>query len=134
MIALTPFHAATLAALHEAAFPCGEQWDAKAMADMLAMPGAFGFLDPRGGFIVARQAGGDAEILTLAVATPARRQGIARALVAAVIAATSGLPVFLEVAADNHAAQCLYGGSGFTECGRRRDYYGRGRHAIVLRR
>ena len=104
------------------------------MADMLAMPGAFGFLDARGGFIVSRQAGGEAEILTLAVTPLARRQGIAQALVAQVVAATSGLQIFLEVAADNDPARQLYAAAGFAECGRRRDYYGPGRDAIVLRR
>jgi ribosomal-protein-alanine N-acetyltransferase len=79
-------------------------------------------------------AGGEAEILTLAVAPSSRRQGIARALVAAVVAEVADVPVFLEVAADNEPAQVLYTDAGFTACGRRRDYYGPGRDAIVLRR
>jgi ribosomal-protein-alanine N-acetyltransferase len=83
---------------------------------------------------MARSAGGEAEILTLAVAPPSRRQGIARALVAAVVAAVPDIPVFLEVAADNGPAQCLYREAGFTACGQRRGYYGPGRDAIVLRR
>ncbi len=97
------------------------------------MPGAFGFIDARGGFIMARRAGGEAEILTLAVAPPARRQGVARDLVTAVMAAVADLPVFLEVAAENAPAQRLYAAAGFTECGRRRNYYGLGRDALVLR-
>jgi ribosomal-protein-alanine N-acetyltransferase len=134
LIGATLAHAAVLAELHAAAFPTGEQWNARAFGDMLAMPGAFGFIDERGGFIMARVAGGEAEILTLAVAPSSRRQGIARELVSAVVGAVPDVPVFLEVAANNEPAQCLYRGAGFTACGRRRDYYGPGRDAIVLRR
>ncbi len=127
-------HACILAALHAAAFPPGERWDQRAMADLLAMPGSFGFLHEAGGFILARSAGGEAEILTLAVEPAARRQGIARALVVAVLARTLGMPVFLEVAVENAAARMLYDTAGFAECGRRAGYYGPGSDAIVLRR
>ncbi len=67
VIAVTALHAAALAAIHAAAFPPGERWDAAAFAGLLATPGTFGLLDERGGFVLARQAGGEAELLTLAV-------------------------------------------------------------------
>lgn len=133
MIAATPFHAAALAAIHAAAFPPAETWDAAALAGLLATPGAVALLDARGGFVLARQAGGEAEVLTIAVAPAARRQGVARALLAAMCAACDG-PVFLEVAEDNLPATRLYAEAGFALCGRRRDYYGARRDALVLRR
>ena len=134
MIAVGPVHAAALAAIHAASFPPGEQWGDAAMADILAMPGVVGFLDERGGFVLARSAGGEAEILTLAVVPPARRRGLGRALLDQVLAVTAGLPLFLEVAADNEAAQALYRSAGWSECGHRPGYYGPGRDAAVLRR
>ena len=88
------------------------------------MPGVLGLLDPRGGMLVARCAGGEAEVLTLAVVPAARRRGIGRALLARALAAMNGAPLFLEVAADNAAAMALYGAAGLRPCGRRRDYYG----------
>ena len=133
MIAVTPGHAATLAAIHAEAFPPGERWDLAAFAGLLGMPGACGLLDGGGGFILARHAGGEAEILTLAVVPPARRCGVGRGLLTAMLEQLA-CPVFLEVAADNLAALNLYLLVGFTECGRRRAYYGLGRDALVLRR
>ena len=59
----------------------------------------FAFLAPDG-FILARAAGGEAEILTLAVMPAARRQGIGRALVPAAARHAQGLgaeSLFLEV-------------------------------------
>ncbi len=133
MIAVTASHAGVLAAIHAEAFPAGERWDDAAFAGLLATPGVFGWLDERGGLALARQAGGEAEILTLAVLPGSRRQGIGRLLLVAVIATVHGAPMFLEVAADNAAALALYASSGFAPCGRRRDYYGVGRDAVVLR-
>lgn len=133
MIALAQCHAATLAAIHAEAFPPGERWNTAAFADLLGMPGVCGWLDPEGGFILAREAGGEAEVLTLAVVPQARRQGVARRLVTSAVALLA-CPVFLEVGEDNAAALSLYRSAGFAECARRRAYYGAGRDALVLRR
>ncbi len=132
MIAVTPFHADALATIHAGAFPPGERWDAAAFTGLLATPGTFGLMDGRGGFVLVRQAGDEAELLTIAVLPQARRHGIARSLLAAVLSRVPG-PVFLEVAADNMAALAVYADAGFKPCGRRRDYYGTGRDAVVLR-
>lgn len=134
MIPAAPSHAAALAAIHAESFPPGEQWGEQAMADVLAMPGAFGFLHPAGAMILARLAGGEAEILTLATAPAARRRGLAMALVSAVLARTADAPVFLEVDSGNAPALALYAAAGFAPCGRRRNYYGPGRDALVLSR
>lgn len=131
-------HAALLAALHEAAFPPAEAWSEAALATLLASPGSLGFLalrpgaqagapDPAG-FVLARVAADEAEILTIAVLPGARRQGHGRALLAA---AAQGARVagarrlFLEVATDNPAAAALYRQAGLVEVGRRRGYYDR---------
>ena len=124
--------AAALAALHAACFP--DPWDARAIRELFAGPGVFAVFSPDG-FILARAAGGEAEILTLAVAPSARRRGLGRQLVRAAAhhAAQLGASIlFLEVADDNIAAQTLYRSVGFLPVGRRKAYYG-GRDADVLK-
>ena len=131
---VVPFHgdAAPLAALHAASFP--DPWDAKAITDLLATPGTFAFHAPDG-FVMARIAAGEAEILTLAVAPDARGKGLGRALLQAAINQARGdgaTTMFLEVGADNPAARALYASLGFTKVGDRKGYY-QGRDALVLR-
>lgn len=78
------------------------------------------------GFIVARQAANELEILNLAVAAVARRQGVGRALLqhALTHAAAHGVDkFFLEVRASNLAAQSFYRAQGFAPVGIRRNYY-----------
>lgn len=129
--------APALAVLHAGAFPPAEAWGADAIALMLGMPGAFGLWVPREGFVLARAAAGEAEILTLAVVPAARRRGLGGALLAGALAgaaARGAEAMFLEVAAGNAAALALYRGLDFTEVGRRRRYYPDGADALVLRR
>lgn len=123
---------APLAALHAACFD--DAWDAASLRTTLASPGAFAFHD-RDGFVIARVAGDEAEILTLAVAPEARGKGLGRALLNAAIveAQRRGAgAIFLEVGTDNPAALALYAGLGFANVGSRKGYYG-GRDASLLR-
>jgi ribosomal-protein-alanine acetyltransferase len=90
------------------------------------------------GFLVSREifagttAPPEREILNLAVGKRFRRQGIAAALLELELA-RGGL-FFLEVRESNQAAQALYRNHGFTEIGRRRDYYQHPNEtAIVMR-
>jgi ribosomal-protein-alanine N-acetyltransferase len=139
-------HAAVLAGMHHVCF--AEPWDERAMSELLAMPGAFGFLatglvdrqydrnSPQG-FILCRAGGGEAEVLTLLVLPPFRRLGLAklmldRGMQAARAAGATAL--FLEVAADNSAGRSLYSAHGFLEVGRRPRYYSGLIDALVLRR
>lgn len=126
-----------LAALHALAFPPSRVWGADAIGLMLAMPGAFALWRPGEGFVLARVAADEAEILTLAVAPAARRRGLGAALMAAAMAGAvlrGAAAMFLEVAASNAAALALYQGLGFDGVGRRRRYYEDGEDALVLRR
>jgi tRNA threonylcarbamoyladenosine biosynthesis protein TsaB len=131
-----------LAILHAQAFD--HPWDAAAIADLLAGPGVFAFAAPSG-FVLARAAGGEAEILTLAVIPAARGRGLGRDLMqaAATHAVTLGATsLFLEVGTDNPAALALYNGLGFMRAGQRKGYYDShsqsggsqtGRDALVLK-
>lgn len=130
-----PADAALLAAIHAECFAA--RWDAKAIAEVLAMPGAFGLVAADQGFILCRTAADEAEILTICVCPPHRGHGLAKRLLDAAIstlAAAGAQALFLEVAADNAAAIALYTDGGFREVGRRRRYYESGADALVLRR
>lgn len=89
------------------------------------------------GYVLAHHGADTAEILSLGVAPAARRRGVARALVRAVLARLAALgarTVFLEVRESNAAAQALYATEGFRTSGRRRAYYRRPvEDAIVLK-
>lgn len=125
-----------LARLHAAAFVRPRPWSAAEFAGILSGPGAF-LLTDGGGVLVGRALAGEAELLTLAVPRAARRRGIAARLVAAFEAearARGATGAFLEVAAENAAARALYAGAGWTEAGRRRDYYAAGADALILRK
>ena len=123
-----PETADALAAVHALAFDHG--WSSKAIAEVLATPGAFGLAaqqdDTPRAFILCRAIAGEAEVLTLAVDPALRRQGLARALLTAAIGAAQTArseAIFLEVAADNDAALALYIGAGFVRAGARPGYY-----------
>jgi ribosomal-protein-alanine N-acetyltransferase len=138
--------APTLAALQSESFE--DQWSPGAVVDLLAMPGAFALIAELGiaerdiaelgwaprGFVLARAAAGEGEILSIAVHASARRQGLGRILAEAALkeAASRGAEaMFLEVAVDNGAARGLYTALGFAETGRRPAYYSRGAGAAV---
>jgi ribosomal-protein-alanine N-acetyltransferase len=128
-------HAAAMAAIQAQAMPDGEAWGEAAIAAQLTLPGTFGLVDPQGGMVLARVAADEAEILTLAVAPPARRQGRAAALLAAAEAraADAGArTMYLEVAEPNAPARALYARAGYGLAGRRRAYYRDGSDALLL--
>ena len=132
----TPAHAASIAALHAAAFPPPERWTADAFATQLSLPGVFGFVSDTG-MVLARAVADEAEILTIAVLPVARRGGIGRALLRAAearAAAGGARTMFLEVAPGNGAARALYASAGYAEVGRRPRYYPDGSDALVLAR
>jgi ribosomal-protein-alanine N-acetyltransferase len=78
-----------------------------------------------------------AQILTIGVLPPARRRGIARLLVNALVAEArrrQAHEVLLEVRVDNKPARELYESEGFVVISTRRGYYDRGRvDAVVMR-
>ena len=142
------FDLQVLAGLHRAAFedqPGAEIWEAAALAELLAMPGALALIVEVGaappakppaallGLALGRVAAEEAEVLTLGVCPAARRLGLGRALIDAMVARTLALGarrVFLEVAEDNKAARSLYAAAGFREVGCRPAYYRRATRSV----
>ncbi len=126
-----------VAVIHAECFP--DAWSVQAIADLLGAPGTVG-LASDDGFILIRSAGGEAEILTLAVRPSARRKGLGANLVEAGAQAMrdqGAETMFLEVAVSNTVAQTLYTRLGFTKAGERKGYYVRAgqapEDALILR-
>ncbi len=132
MTPATIHHAAAMAAIHAQAFP-DDPWNELSFARLLGQPGVAGFIDERGGLVMIRCVADEAEILTIGVNAP--RQGIGTVLVASAIAHAKiqdAATLYLEVAASNAAAREFYNSLGFTQTGRRKDYYGIGADALLL--
>lgn len=129
-----------MAELHAGAFDADERWGPVAIGTMLGMPGAFGLLAADAGaplgFALGRVAADEAEVLTIAVRPDARRRGVARALLRALVDTAAGrgaVALFLEVSERNDAARALYAAFGAVQVGRRPRYYPDGSAALVLR-
>ncbi len=128
-----------MARLHADCFTSPRPWTEAEFAGLLAAPGTFLVTD-RGGFALGRVTLDEAELLTVAVPRETRRTGIGISLIrsfAKAAAERGATSAFLEVAADNVPALALYRRDGWSEAGRRRDYYARpegAADALILRR
>ncbi len=127
--------AESVALLHNEGF--GRPWSDGEFAALLAKDTVFGFAARRegkpavapDGFVLARLAAGEAEILTIAVARAKRGRGLGRALMDAVLRhlhAERAESLTLEVDQDNQWAIALYRRLGFEEVARRTAYYDQG--------
>ena len=133
--------AAKIAGLHGASFHRG--WSDGEIERMLSDRDVLAHRATSGrsfiGFILSRLVAGEAEILSVAVASSRRGTGVARRLLDLHLRRLAGLgarAVFLEVDEDNVPARKLYQRAGFREVGRRPGYYAQsgGKGALVLRR
>jgi [ribosomal protein S18]-alanine N-acetyltransferase len=138
-----PQDAPQLAVLHAAAFRRG--WSAEEFERLLVERNVVADRAMAGsrlaGFVLSRLGADQAEILSIAVATPHRGQGLARKLLDVHLRRLAGYGVsslFLEVDERNVPARRLYAGFGFAEVGRRKSYYAQDGEAagaaLVLRR
>jgi ribosomal-protein-alanine N-acetyltransferase len=135
--------AAAIATLHGASFRRG--WSEQEVESLLLDRSIVAHRASDGrklaGFILSRQAGDEAEILSVAVAQRYRSRGRGHEILTLHLRRLAGLgirTVLLEVDETNMPAVRLYRRMGFREVGRRPNYYpepdGNSRHALVLRR
>lgn len=101
----------------QACCPEASQWPVE---EYLLFDAAVAVADGRvTGFLISRTVAGETEILNVAVHPEYRRRGIASAL----LLATAGEVLFLEVRESNIGAVDLYRKLGFTVRGTRSNYY-----------
>jgi ribosomal-protein-alanine acetyltransferase len=106
------------------------QWPPESYAKLAESPGGLVLVceanDQTLGFLAARQAADEAEILNIAVHRDFRRKGIASALLLAALdefRRSASSRVFLELRESNLPARTLYNRHGFLPSGRRKAYY-----------
>lgn len=136
-----PFDAFVLAGLHQSCF--ARAWDEAAMMQFTTSPEALCLIgavagdagESAAGFLIARKAGDEAEILSIGVAPPYRKMGLGRALLRnalELLRAGGTKRLFLEVEEGNDAALRLYRSFGGEPVGRRAGYYSHGADAAIL--
>ena len=135
-----------LATLHARCFDVG--WNHEEIGGLVKGAGVCALLagtperpEEDRGLALSRTIGDEAGILTICVVPEARREGVGHRLLGAaeaVCSARGACRLFLEVALDNRPARALYGGAGYEEIARRRDYYekadGGREDAVVMRK
>lgn len=133
IVPLTADHAHEISEIHGQRFP--RQWGEAEFLSLLVQANVFGFIarqtnaffsQPVGGFVLAREAAGEAEILTIAVSERFGRAGLGWRLMQAALreAGQRGAEtIFLEVEAANQAAVQLYRKLGFQVIAERPAYY-----------
>ena len=139
---------AAVSVLHGERFPRG--WGDGEFHSLLSQQSVFGFVarqttglfkPPLAGFVLTREAAGEAEILTIAVSSKLQRSGLGWRLMQAAMrecGTRGGKSLFLEVDDGNHPALGLYRKLGFEKVGERPAYYtgpdGKRSTALVMRR
>ena len=121
---------AVMAVMRESFDPCyGEAWTGPQCSGLLPMPGVWLTLawdgDEPVGFALGRIVAREAELLLLAVKAKDQHKGVGRRLLDSFMARASARGaerLHLEVREGNHAVN-LYSRAGFTQVGRRRNYY-----------
>lgn len=120
---ITPAHAEVLTTLHATSFD--KPWKLSEFTQLLQLPTTCGWVNENG-FILCSHVADEMEILTICVVPEKRRQGVAKELLNCMtdFAKTHQIAhLFLEVRADNLAAQNLYVANGFEQTGLRKGYY-----------
>lgn len=113
-----------------------EAWTRRQVEESLTLPSTYMLLvnaagkniaegESAAGFVLARQAADEVELLLIAVLPAHRGKGLGRCLLAQFIEsarARSAAKVFLEMRSNNPAER-LYRAAGFEQIGQRKDYY-----------
>ena len=133
-------HVAQVAELEKICF--ADPWSEKSVASELENPLSYWLValdeDRVVGYVGSQTVLGETDMMNVAVRPEYRRQGIAEALILALIGQLRRRQshcLTLEVRDSNTSARALYGKLGFLEIGRRRNYYRNPREdALILRK
>ncbi len=133
-------HVEQIAALETLCF--SDPWPVAGIVPELTNPLSYWLVAVEGeqlaGYVGSQSVCGEADMMNLAVDPAFRRQGIARRLVTALAEGLKARDVrclTLEVRASNDPAIALYSSLGFTQVGRRPNYYRNPKEdALILRK
>jgi len=137
---MKPSHVAQVAQLEKICF--SDPWSERSIASELENKLAFWLVATEGdtvaGYIGSQTVVGETDMMNVAVHPDFRRQGIAEALVNELVNSLKQMGshcLTLEVRASNTPAIALYEKNGFSEIGRRKNYYRNPREdALILRK
>ena len=133
-------HVAQVAALEKVCFSA--PWSEKSIASELSNPLSLWVVAVEGdklvGYVGSQMVLGEADMMNLAVDPAYRRLGVGKSLVSTLVDMLKSKDVYcltLEVRASNEQAINLYMGAGFSQVGRRPNYYSNPREdALILRK
>ena len=137
---MTEAHVSQIAELEKLCFSA--PWSRNSVASELNNPLSLWLVatdgDTVAGYIGSQSVMGEADMMNVAVHPDYRRKGIGKQLVEALVASLKDNGVYsltLEVRASNEPAISLYDQLGFTQVGRRPNYYRDPREdALILRK
>lgn len=137
---MQPRHVPQVAALEKICF--ADPWSEKSVASELENPLSYWLVAMDGeklvGYVGSQTVLGETDMMNVAVCPDYRRQGIAEGLILALIAdlkARESHCLTLEVRDSNASARTLYEKLGFSEIGRRKNYYRNPKEdALILRK
>ena len=137
---MQPRHVPQVAALEKICF--ADPWSEKSVASELENPLSYWLVAMDGeklvGYVGSQTVLGETDMMNVAVCPDYRRQGIAEGLILALIAdlkARESHCLTLEVRDSNAFARALYEKLGFSEIGRRKNYYRNPKEdALILRK
>ncbi|MDF1610229.1 GNAT family N-acetyltransferase [Hoeflea sp. YIM 152468] len=147
ILALEMNDARTASRIHGEAF--ARAWGDGEFESLISQQSVFGFLacpegrarDAAAGFVLCREAAGEAEILSIGISPKFRRGGLGWRLMRSAMHEAwrrGAEEIFLEVDETNAAAVQMYRKLGFAQVGERRGYYAREGSArttaLVMRR
>lgn len=128
IVKMEPPHVCQVAALEKVCF--SDPWSEKSVASELENPLSLWLVamdgDTVAGYIGSQSVMGESDMMNVAVAPEYRRQGVAAALVTALVeelAKAGNHSLTLEVRASNFPAITLYEKLGFSQVGCRKNYY-----------
>lgn len=129
----------SLAAIQKASFRPGLAYSLSGLSVLSIFPGVVFLVArsealPVAGCVIADRHRGNVRIMNLAVDPAARRKGIGTALLRGIETAFPGEDIVLMAEEWNTGAQALYAREGYRQSGVTRDYYGKGRHGILMKK
>lgn len=109
-------------------------WSEQLVREQLVADHRIALINDDVAYAVVSVLGDVADLDRIAVVPSARRAGLARELLDALIAEANAERMLLEVAADNEAAIGLYESYGFATISSRKGYYPGGIDALIMER